>query len=788
MVVSFSPQDFLLLHGLLFIKRSEIIKTNIRTLTDVYELYREEKEKKGIKDMYGYSGCSEFSYSTTNLFDIMVNYLVEHYSNKYQYVEFKTRQTLTKKLWNEYRKYAENYPKDIAYPIKIQEDYYNCYLDFIGVSNFKEFKLLAEKKGLVNVRQVENSIRFFKGYYCSDEPDQIKQLLLKVDFEGKKAYIFLPDYKSNSGDRYDGEFTCTSLSLAFELNSCEKEKAGRLYFITKIGFSPFEKLKMVDIFFGNYCSINSMGASSSGILGFEPIREPLDEENYNGWYEEVPLYFEYLLSQDDITFQRDYKQTRMVWNNVQTTSLRQFKSEKEEDLEVFEEAKDQLKKLRGIYECISLKSTGEFKTVSVSYFHIYGRNSVSVHILDSKYSRLIKYRGKIRINDSIYKFNLDRDGRKVEMLFEQYPFSYILYGVYVGRFHNSIAGGRILLRKIRFNEQNLDLTQEFKALKPKRIKLYSEEYHELIDTYPKFYQFFSGQNGDEYSDDINVVRFRNKSDYPLQLPKEASSTLSQYIGTYIIFFLEKDKKKAFIKACPINIDKNGDIEGKSLFSKEISDIFRGRAFVQCNKLYIHLYDSDWKFYYGNLIWQLPSEEDKRKNDKFVNQFVGSYNLGNKSNSITSGRLHVIQNSKHNTLQDIDVRHYPCYRNPYEKLRVDGSRIDLRKEFMGANYNYMKLSQAANGQLDVKKEIRKENYANVFFKSAIFSAQKGKSEQGKGKLDKSKDIIRYAQDLFLKALEHGWNEDELDEYDRIEFESHKDVLMKVWESFSEKYLS
>jgi hypothetical protein len=120
--------------------------------------------------------------------------------------------------------------------------------------------------------------------------------------------------------------------------------------------------------------------------------------------------------------------------------------------------------------------------------------------------------------------------------------------------------------------------------------------------------------------------------------------------------------------------------------------------------------------------------------------------------------------------------HPCYTKPYKPLTIIGCPIDLRKEFVGQNYNYIKLPKNSEEGLSEKEK----NYADVFFKAAIFTAEKGK------RLNDDK-IIESSKELFYKALRHGWSENELDEYVRSIFEEHKEMFKNVILSFSDKYL-
>lgn len=784
----FSPHEFWLLHSLIFIKRAELLGKKIQKLEEVDILYQQYKDGRALKKLYGYDG---YDNDKESLFDVMVGYLISTYPQKYTKEAFIGKSTLTRVLYLRYTDYIKGKNNGGALSdVKIGDTYSQCYADFLGIANLQNTEYLIEEKKLQIVKEEEYSIRFFEGYFYSDVNYKINRLLLKVNFNHLEAVVLAKDNEVDLSDRYEGKIELTHTSIIFNLTSCETGANGRLSFIMKLTYSPLARLKKVDICFATYCSLKSSGHPSCGLLGFEPLVGVMDESKFDGWEDPIPLHFTYFLAQNDITFQRKHQQTRMSWN-YDIASLDHLKEQRWNGLEYYQIAKAKLNALKGCYKCLFVNTRDNIKTVSIGYILINKDGKLKIKTKDVKEHAVITYDGTIRVHGNIYEFSFKKANRKIEILLKDREYaSSILYGIYTGLFDDSIVGGRVMLIKKTLRTEEKTIESQFDKCIPKQIKIHSREYSEFIEQQSKFYDFFSGQLEDGYIDDSSIIKYKTKLEEPLPTPKTTPKSLNSYIGTYQIFFLytNASKKKSFIKSSPLSIDKDGLVMVKFLFSGNIYDSYQGRAFVQGYKLYLHLYNKDWTVYHGLLIWQLPIDNEG-KQGRFLNQFIGSFSFGNKKEeAIVTGRIHVIQQSKDSTSFDrLEPYLYPCYVYPYQPLKIKGTSIDLRKEFMGGNYNYIKLPRQANKELDEKGTIRKENYANVFFKSAMFSIQKGEILKGEDER-KAESIIQYARELLKKALEHGWNKDELDAYDKKQFEKYQNYFKAVLKTFTNKYFS
>lgn len=778
----FSPHEFWLLHAMLFVKRAELLDLEITSLKDVDELYLKYKNERGMKSLYGYEGSIDGKFDTDSLFDMMVNHLIETYPEKYDIANFKVWHTLTRKIYLEYKNYlTKEVINDTRYTIK--GDYCACYYDFIGVENFAELKVLINEKGL-GLEAVENSnIRFFRGYYYYDVSEDINQLLLKIDFISKQVEVFLAGSSSNLRDKYTGTIKPTVSSIAFELNSCEEGANGKLYFIMQIGHNPLLVLQNREVCFATYCSVVGSGKSSSGLLGFEAIPKSVNIDEYDGWKSEVPLHFRYLLSQNDITSQRDYKQTRIVWNR-DIISLKKLKKQEKDELESYQGANNKLEALIGDYKCIFVNTETDVKAVSIASLTIKEEGEVRIKTWDATQQTIASYGGQIKTHDNIYQFSLKRVNQKVEILFEHRDYkSPDLYGVYAEIFRHTIIGGRILLIKLIPNKESNVL----KEIKPRHIELYTREYEYFLKENPKFYPFFSGQLKDGYIDNSSLIKYRTKAEKKLPMPWSNTNInlLEFYQGTYQLFFLYKEydpiyEVKSYIKSTPLSIDKDGYVSVKSIFSSNSNNYYQGRILIQKDKLFIFLYKGGWESYYGTMIWELGKQKFKVNNKNDFLQFIGIFNCADASEHMISSRIHIIKKSGDSgVFNSLESKLHPCYTRINKPFYISNSKIDLRKEFVGSNYNYIKLSQKANEDLNKKGKIRKENYANVFFKAAISSAQKGNDL-------KDTSIIQYGRELFKKALKHGWNEQELDKYDKEQFELYRTDFEDTIKTFYKKY--
>jgi len=792
-----TKEQFRLLHACLFLKRGKLIEKEeqIRTLDDVDTLYVKAKENRGLKQLYGYDGSSDATYETQSLFDIMVIYLTENYPDKYENAAFMSLSSLTRRLYLNYKNYLlTNNPNKTV--VTISKEYYNIYYDFLGISSLIELNDYAVNHCLITEAEAKASTAlFFKGYYYTTEENQINTLLLKI--HGNDATIFLPRYDKNPRHKYYGKIQVLKSILTFDLES-EKDTNGKVMMITKLGHNPLDRLENLDIFFGTYCSIVSLEKLSCGVIGFEFIPNLNNEENFSEWNAPIPVYFSYLLAKRDIIYQREHVTANVLWK-YDHTSLNDLEHSRQKELRAYKKGIINIQQLVGIYKGYSL-NTKRDKPISISYCKLDEKGCVKFRIVDVSTRVTEELIGYIQVDDHVYVFSLTGLNRKVTMLFERRDdHSDTLYGVYIGVFRSEIAGGRIVLVKDKNEECN------FFDLQPSRFSLESNEYRQLLELENgKCYNFFAGNLADEYIDDTHIIKYKTKAKVPLPIPAYKYTRFKHYEGTYLLYFMYRDQEgeRHGIRACPLSINEHGYVSVKSLWSENTNAFYNGRGFIQEDKLYIHLYYNNWKIYQGLLVFQVMStigETNISSSSDNLYQFTGTYTVGNQRSALATGRVHLIQRSKEcGNFNTMEVETYPCYTKRYQPLIVDGSSIDLRREFMGNNYNSIKLTKrinddlnknkkgvseidAPNNRSDVKSSyLREQNYASIYFRATIFSLEKSDKISNKG-------IRKYAKDLFWKALEHGWDEEFLDDYDREKYEKYKEILKPVLQKFSRKYL-
>lgn len=784
--INMNKKQFRLLHACLFLKRAELIgkQGSIQTLDDVDKLYVEAKENRGLKQLYGYEGSPNQKYETQSLFDIMVAYLIKDYPQKYSVSSFIALSSLTRRLYINYKDFllTDNINKTT---ITISKEYCGIYYHFLGISSLMDLNDCAVSHGLMSEKEsVASSILFFKGYYYTEEEGRISTLLLKV--ENQKATVFLYRYKQNVRHLYQGKIVPLGNVLTFDLQSCELKEGtgvGKLSMLMRLGHNPLARLEYAEVSFATYCSLVSSDELSCGVIGFKACPNLTHEDNFDKWNSIVPDCFQYLLDQKDIIYQRKHETTRLQWK-YNYTSFNDLELNEGENFKTYKKGRANIGQLAGVYKGYSLNTRIPNKSISISYCYLDLKGELVFKILDSRTRVVEEFVGHVKIYDNVYVFSLKGLNRKIKMLFEHRDeHSEVLYGVYVGVFRNQIAGGRILLKKYKNDKLN------FSDLTPRRISLEDQDLKPMFKKESIYYKFFSGELTDEYIDDSDVIKYFEKSHTPLPIPMFNNNRFINYEGTYRLYFLYGDEQE--IRSCPLSINEDGYVSVKSIWSKNTNEFYNGRSFMQQDKLYIHLYYNNWQNYQGTLIIQIAQEHKEYGFSEQNLQFTGTYSTGNYHGAIITGRIFLVQQSKDcGDFNTMETETHTCYAKPYRSLIVNGSEVDLRREFMGGHYNSIKLTQRINEELDSRKKsrylwkkeveeqdkaayLRKHNYASIYFHSSIFSIEKGKEE--------------YAKDLFWKALEHGWDEEFLDDYDREKYETYREVLKPVLQKFSRKYL-
>lgn len=783
--ITLTKHQFLELHACLFSKRASLLNLEpIVSLEQIEVIYQETKQNKKLKELYDYDISRNIPLKKNSLFHVIANYLIKKYPKKYNHEKLLTMTTLTKMLWGKYKTCIE---ESNINSISFSSDFWDIYCDFLGITSVTEIESHTKEIGIDSQSiDKKNEPIFFKGYYYTEEETQINTLLLKV--QGYNATVFLSRYKINPRHQYTGQITPIGNVLSFEVKSCENDNTGtgRLSMLMYLGHNPLARLYYMDICFATYCSLVSQDKPTCGILGCEIIKGLEHESHFQDWLSPIPSYIQYFITQKDIIYQRKHRATRILWD-YNYSSLKNLKESCKEELKTFDKAKKNIAQLAGVYQCYSLNTRVANKSISIAYCKLEENGTLKFRMFDARTRMIEELDGDVKIYDTAYVFSLSGLNRKVKMLFEYKDYSDTLYGVYIGVFRTDIAGGRILLKKQ--TNKNLIINN----LKPRRIKLHSDAYKQLMSD-AKFYKFFSGQLSDEYIDDPNVIQYKTKADIPLPIPSSNRKHFKLYEGTYQLLFLFKDTDE--IRSCPFIINKDGYVSVKSLWSSNTNAFYEGRCFIQQDKLYVHLYYNSSENYQGMLIIQIQSESQDSKNIHLpmrLYQFIGTYSVGNYDGAITAGRVHLIQKSKDcGDFNTMETQTYPCYTKPYRPLTINGSDFDFRREFMGDNYNVIRLTKRVNESLNNTKQnqydyvenkaksvfpkhasLREQNYANIYFHSAIFSLEKG--------------LKIKAKELFEKALEHGWDEDLLDGYDQEKYNLHKKNFQSVLQQFSEKYL-
>lgn len=500
----FTLNEFWLLHNMMFVQRSKLLSNSetITKLNDVDNLYQKYKERRGLKKLYGYEGAMEVGYNSDSLFDVIVRFLVDDKKiSGYNKEQFQNYNSLTRRLYLNYNFYNKNKNND-GLTITLRREYCKIYYDFLEVDSFQELKKKIEKEQLVFSDEVAEN-HYYRGHYYTEVGDNINCLLLKTCFETKTAEIFLEDSEKDARQHYQGELSITNSAICFELKSCEKGNNGRLFFLIKLGDNPVARFKKIELCFASYCSIMTTGDLSGGILGFEPIHDfnaSEDLQNFN-WGKKVPMHFEFLLGQQNIINQIDYKQTRIRWD-IDNGLLSEFKKNQKDNLELYSIAKKKIQNIAGIYAVYSLSRNDKCSVLNVNYLSIDKTGNVLYRVLDEKLDVLVEYTGRILVNDSIYKISLNRVNRRIDFLLEHKNYSpTLLYGVYSGHFYNSIIGGRIMLKQLRANCET-----HISALMPKRIPFIRENYQKIKDESMEAYLFFMENEGDEYIGDIFFIK------------------------------------------------------------------------------------------------------------------------------------------------------------------------------------------------------------------------------------------------------------------------------------------